>query len=111
MERSIIFYAVGAVFIVYHFITRQERDQQKRSQTQAEDDMLRRHHADKKRLPGILKREAATRQQMFKQSLRISMITSPEEEKEKVKQVGGVLITNSQSYGPILNLLVLLHFL
>ena len=49
--------------------------------------MVRRHHADKKRLPGILKREAATRQQMFKQSLRISMITSPEEEKEKVKQV------------------------
>jgi len=49
--------------------------------------MLLRHHLDKKRLPGILKREAATRQQMFKQSLRISMITPPDEEKEKVKQV------------------------
>ena len=65
----------------------QEREQQKRNQTRDEDEMVRRHHADKKRLPGILKREAATRQQMFKQSLRISMITSPEEEKEKVKKV------------------------
>lgn len=59
----------------------------RRTQTREEDEMLRRHHADKKRLPGILKREAATRQQMFKQSLRISMITSPDEEKDKVKQV------------------------
>ena len=59
----------------------------KRTQTRDEDEMLRRHHADKKRLPGILKREAATRQQMFKQSLRISMITSVDEEKDKVKQV------------------------
>lgn len=60
----------------------------RRTQGREEDEMVRRHHADKKRLPGILKREAQTRQQMFKQSLRISMITSPEEEKDKVKQVG-----------------------
>ncbi|XP_067934486.1 serine/threonine-protein kinase 10-like isoform X2 [Watersipora subatra] len=63
-----------------------EKEQQRRKQTRDEDEMVRRHHADKKRLPGILKREAATRQQMFKQSLRISMITPAEEEKEKVKQ-------------------------
>jgi len=65
----------------------QEQAQLRRNQTKEEDDMLLRHHLDKKRLPGILKREAATRQQMFKQSLRISMITPPDEEKEKVKQV------------------------
>lgn len=65
----------------------QEQEQLKRNQTRSEDEMVRRHHADKKRLPSILKREAATRQQMFKQSLRISMITSVDEEKEKVKQV------------------------
>jgi len=53
-----------------------------------EDEMIRRHAADRKRLPGILKREMQTRQQMFKQHLRISMINAQgDDEKERIKQV------------------------
>ena len=53
-----------------------------------EEEMLRRHGLEKKRLPKIQKSESKTRAQIFKQSLRISTIATAEEEKDKLKQVG-----------------------
>ena len=52
-----------------------------------EEEMLRRHALEKKRLPKIQKSESKTRAQIFKQSLRISSVSSPEEERDKVRQV------------------------
>lgn len=52
-----------------------------------EEDMLRRHALEKKRLPKIQKSETKTRQQLFKQSLRISQVGSPDQEREKIRQV------------------------
>ena len=59
----------------------------KRINSRREDEMMQRHMLEKKRLPKILKNEMKTRQMMFKQSLRISGITTVEQEREKIKQV------------------------
>ena len=53
-----------------------------------EDEMQNRHNMEKRRLPKILKSEAKTRAMMFKQSLRLSTIGTPEDDKFKIKQVG-----------------------
>ncbi|KAJ8317207.1 hypothetical protein KUTeg_005111 [Tegillarca granosa] len=63
-----------------------EVDQMKRSNVAKEEEMQRRHQIEKKRLPKILKNEAKTRAQMFKQSLRLSTIGSPEDDRAKMKQ-------------------------
>lgn len=59
----------------------------KRSNSAKEDEMQRRHALEKKRLPKIQKSEAKTRAQMFKQSLRLSTVGSPEDDRVKMKQV------------------------
>ena len=59
----------------------------KRSNTTKEEEMQRRHILEKKRLPKILKQEAKTRSLMFKQSLRLSIVGNPEDERGKLKQV------------------------
>jgi hypothetical protein len=46
---------------------------------------------EKRRLPRILKNEAKTRAQMFKQSLRLSVVGSPEDDRSKMKQVCSLL--------------------
>nr|KAG5705141.1 hypothetical protein BaRGS_030858 [Batillaria attramentaria] len=63
-----------------------EMDQMKRYNTGKEDEMQNRHALEKRRLPKILKAEAKTRAQMFKQSLRLSTIGTPEDDKVKIKQ-------------------------
>ena len=69
----------------------QELQQLKRVNTRREEEMLQRHNLEKRRLPRIQKGEMKTRQQLFKQSLRISSILSPEEERDKIKNVSFVL--------------------
>ena len=66
----------------------QEVEQMKRSNTAKEDEMEKRHAIEKKRLPKIQKSEAKTRAQMFKQSLRLSTVGTPEDDRTKMKQVG-----------------------
>lgn len=74
----------------------QEVDQMKRSNVAKEEEMQRRHQIEKKRLPKILKNEAKTRAQMFKQSLRLSTIGSPEDDRAKMKQVCKCIIYNNE---------------
>ncbi len=57
-----------------------------------EEEMLRRHAIEKKRLPKIQKAEMKTRQQLFKQSLRISQVMSTEQEREKIRQVRAPIV-------------------
>ncbi|XP_076460311.1 uncharacterized protein LOC143293384 isoform X2 [Babylonia areolata] len=63
-----------------------EMEQMKRHNTQKEEDMQAKHTVEKRRMPKILKAEAKTRAQMFKQSLRLSTVGSPEDDKMKIKQ-------------------------
>ena len=63
----------------------------KRSNLAKEEEMQSRHVQEKRRLPRILKNEAKTRAQMFKQSLRLSVVGSPEDDRSKMKQVCSLL--------------------
>ncbi len=67
----------------------------KRVNTRKEEEMLQRHLLEKKRLPKIQKAEMKTRSQMFKQSLRISVVMSPEQERDKIRQVGLLWVISS----------------
>ncbi|KAK6186065.1 hypothetical protein SNE40_008172 [Patella caerulea] len=72
----------------HQMLTRHQKeiDQMKRYNSMKEEEMLNKHHLEKKRLPKILRNEAKTRAQMFKQSLRLSVIGTPEDDKMKIKQ-------------------------
>ncbi|XP_033757538.1 serine/threonine-protein kinase 10-like isoform X4 [Pecten maximus] len=72
----------------HQMLTRHQKEveQMKRSNTTKEEEMQSRHTLEKKRLPKILKSEAKTRANMFKQSLRLSTIGSPEDDRAKMKQ-------------------------
>ncbi|RUS73025.1 hypothetical protein EGW08_019211 [Elysia chlorotica] len=63
-----------------------EMENQLRYNQTKEDEMHTRHSMEKRRLPKILKSEAKTRAMMFKQSLRLSVIGTPEDDKFKIKQ-------------------------
>ena len=65
----------------------QELEQMRRVNARKEEDMLNKHGIEKKRLPRIQKSEMKTRQQLFKQSLRISQMISPDQEREKIRHV------------------------
>ena len=67
--------------------TLQELDQVRRINARKEDEVLQRQALEKKRLPKIQKSEMKTRAQIFKQSLRISMVGTPDDEREKIRQV------------------------
>ena len=68
----------------------QELQQLQHLNGRREEEMLRRHQVEKKRLPKIQKSEMKTRNQIFKQSLRISHVMTGEQEREKIRQVGWV---------------------
>lgn len=72
----------------HQMLTRHQKEveQMKRSNTTKEEEMQRRHVLEKKRLPKILKQEAKTRSMMFKQSLRLSIVGSQDDERAKLKQ-------------------------
>ncbi|KAK3094817.1 hypothetical protein FSP39_006585 [Pinctada imbricata] len=72
----------------HQMLTRHQKEveQMKKSNVAKEDEMQRRHVLEKKRLPKILKSEAKTRALMFKQSLRLSTVGSPEDDRAKMKQ-------------------------
>ncbi|XP_022344368.2 uncharacterized protein LOC111137270 isoform X2 [Crassostrea virginica] len=72
----------------HQMLTRHQKEveQMKRSNTAKEDEMEKRHAIEKKRLPKIQKSEAKTRAQMFKQSLRLSTVGTPEDDRTKMKQ-------------------------
>jgi STE20-like kinase len=60
----------------------------KRINSDHEDELLQRHVLERKRLPKILKADTKTRNLMFRESLRISVVNTPhEQEKEKIKKV------------------------
>jgi len=59
----------------------------RRSNLSKEEEMQHRHLLEKKRLPKILKQESKTRSLMFKQSLRLSIVGNPDDERSKLKQV------------------------
>ena len=52
-----------------------------------EDELQQRHSVEKRRLPKILKAETKTRSVMFKQSLRLSLIATPDDDKTKLRNV------------------------
>lgn len=65
----------------------QEIDQMKRIVARKEEEMLRRHANEKRRLPKLQKNDLKTRQQLFKQSLRISGINNSDDIHDKVRSV------------------------
>ncbi|XP_074643744.1 serine/threonine-protein kinase 10-like isoform X2 [Tubulanus polymorphus] len=71
----------------HQMLTRHEKEleQIQRINLRKEEELLQHQTVEKKRLPRIQKSEMKTRAQMFKQSLRISTIGSPDEEREKIK--------------------------
>ncbi|BFY97880.1 hypothetical protein BsWGS_00920 [Bradybaena similaris] len=71
----------------HQMLTRHQKEMEnlKRYNQTKEDEMLNRHNMEKRRLPKILKNEAKTRAQMFKQSLRLSNIGTPDDDKTKIK--------------------------
>jgi len=73
----------------HQMLTRHEKEleQMQRVNVRREEEMLARHAVEKKRLPKIQKAEMKTRQQLFKQSLRISQMgMSAEHERDKIRQ-------------------------
>ncbi|KAL8624111.1 hypothetical protein ACOMHN_036114 [Nucella lapillus] len=72
----------------HQMLTRHQKEleQMKRYNSIKEEEMQTRHTAEKRRLPKILKAEAKTRALMFKQSLRLSTIDTPEDDKTRIKQ-------------------------
>ncbi|XP_046556447.1 STE20-like serine/threonine-protein kinase isoform X3 [Haliotis rubra] len=72
----------------HQMLTRHQKeiDQMKRYNSAKEEEMKERHALERRRLPKILKNEAKTRAQMFKQSLRLSTISTPDDDKMKIKQ-------------------------
>ncbi|XP_055879170.1 serine/threonine-protein kinase 10-A-like isoform X2 [Biomphalaria glabrata] len=72
----------------HQMLTRHQKEMEnlKRYNQTKEDEMMNRHALEKRRLPKILKSEAKTRAQMFKQSLRLSVVGTPEDDKTKIKQ-------------------------
>lgn len=71
----------------HQMLTRHEKEmeQMKRIVARKEEEMLQRHGLEKRRLPKLQRSEQKTRHQLFKQSLRISGINSPEDEREKIR--------------------------
>lgn len=68
--------------------TVQEMEQMQRYNQRLIEEMKNKQTQEKARLPKIQRSEAKTRMAMFKKSLRITgAIISPEQEREKVKQV------------------------
>jgi STE20-like kinase len=63
-------------------------EQCRRSNTRAEEEMMRKHVLEKKRLPKSLRDEMKVRSLMFKESLRINPAAlNAEQEREKIRQV------------------------
>ncbi|CAH1783560.1 unnamed protein product [Owenia fusiformis] len=71
----------------HQMLTRHEREleQVRRINGRKEEEMQRRHTLEKKRLPKILRNEAKTRMQIYRQSLRISSMGAPDAEKDKIR--------------------------
>ncbi|XP_076437179.1 serine/threonine-protein kinase 10-like [Babylonia areolata] len=72
----------------HQMLTRHQKEleQMRRYNSTKEEEMQTRHTLEKRRLPKILKAEAKTRAVMFKQSLRLSTIGTPDDDKTKIKQ-------------------------
>jgi DNA-directed RNA polymerase subunit H (RpoH/RPB5) len=72
----------------HHMLTRHEKesDQMRRINNRKEEELLYRHNVEKKRMPKIQKADMKTRALMFKQSLRISTMPSPDEERDRIRQ-------------------------
>lgn len=86
-HTSVPYQTVNLLFIWDGFLF-QEREQLRRAVQRSEDDMARRTAADKKALAAILKREAATRSMMYRESLRISVIdNNSSNSRSQIKQV------------------------
>lgn len=70
----------------------QEMEQMQRYNQRLIEEMKNKQTQERTRLPKIQRSEAKTRMAMFKKSLRITgAVITPEQEREKVKQVRSVL--------------------
>jgi len=65
----------------------QEMQQCRRQNLRAEEEIQKRHLLERRRFPQLLKQERKTRMMIFKESLRISQVSSPEQDREKIKVV------------------------
>ncbi|XP_065091532.1 serine/threonine-protein kinase 10 isoform X2 [Ochlerotatus camptorhynchus] len=63
-----------------------ELDQIKRMISRKEDELLKRQTIERRALPKRIRAERKARDMMFRESLRISMTTDPEQEREKLKK-------------------------
>ena len=69
-------------------IFQQELEQVKRMSSREEEEMLKRHAVEKRQLPKRIRSEMKTRELMFRESLRISMVSlnNQEDERERLKR-------------------------
>lgn len=64
----------------------------KRSNAAKEEEVQRYQILDKRRHPKVIKSQSKVRAQMFKQSLRLSTVGTPEEDRAKMKQVRNLIL-------------------
>lgn len=76
-------------------VTFQETEQMQRYNQRLIEELKNKQTQERARLPKIQRSEAKTRMAMFKKSLRINSFASPDQDREKIKQVINKLIFNS----------------
>ena len=59
----------------------------RRQNVRSEEEILKRHALERRRFPQLLKQERKTRMLIFKESLRISQVSTPEQDREKIRLV------------------------
>lgn len=74
------------------WLTFQETEQMQRYNQRLIEELKNKQTQERARLPKIQRSEAKTRMAMFKKSLRINSLASPDQDREKIKQVMNKLI-------------------
>ena len=74
---------------LYHWILKlsQETEQMQRYNQRLVEELKSRQTQERARLPKIQRSEAKTRMAMFKKSLRINSTATPDQDRDKIKQV------------------------
>lgn len=79
------------------WLTFQETEQMQRYNQRLIEELKNKQTQERARLPKIQRSEAKTRMAMFKKSLRINSLASPDQDREKIKQVMNKLIFSFNS--------------
>lgn len=77
----------GFPFSNGHLSVFKETEQMQRYNQRLIEELKNKHTQEKARLPKIQRSEAKTRMAMFKKSLRINSSSTPDQDREKIKQV------------------------